>query len=436
MPNQVEQEQVAPCRVALTIAVTPDDYRKAEDAVFSQLARRTNVPGFRPGKAPRHLVKRYIDESRMRELAYERVVTDAFSSAVKNAGLPLFSGVEPEVELPESDAAPEEGFTFKAVVALQPHVHLGDLEGLAVRRVLTTASEEDVERELEQLRQQEASWQEVEEPAALGDRLRATAQVEVDGVPVPDLSFSEPTLFELGANLESFDAGLVGMRAGEEKRFEFPFPEELQDEELRGKTATAVVSALQVQRRVVPPLDEAFAARHGAEDLEQLRARMRAALQERMDSLAEQEVNDALLREVIRRSEIHYPQELVDQEVSAQMNRLLEMLRQRGFTLDDYLKANRTTLAQYQESLRKSAEESLAASLTLAELGRVHDLAVTPQELEGEIRRRAEAQQVKPAQLRRVLQDTGEIDQLRFSLYRAKVAAFLRARASISEAAG
>src|SRR5689334_13305574 len=121
MPVQVEQEQLEPCRVALTIDVPPEEIQKAVDSVYSQFARRTSVPGFRPGKAPPHLIKRFIDEERVREMAMDQVLNNAYRDALKQAQVEPYRYAEPNVELPEEQVDPEKGFSFKATVALEPH---------------------------------------------------------------------------------------------------------------------------------------------------------------------------------------------------------------------------------------------------------------------------------------------------------------------------
>lgn len=436
MPVQVQQEELEPCRVALTIDVPPEDYQKASEAVFNQMARRTNVPGFRPGKAPRHLLKRVIDEGRVRELAYERVVGDAFRDAIRQSGLTLYPDANPEVDLPEGDVEPEQGFSFKATVALRPHVHLGELGGLTARKVKMTVTDEDVEKELDRYREQAATYVPTDEPSADGDRVRATAEVSVDGDVVPDLSFSEPTLFELGANLEQFDEGLRGIAAGEERTFDFTFPEELGDEELRGKTATARVNAVEVQRRTLPEINEELAQANGFETVAALQERTRELMQQQADLLAEQEVNDSLLREVIRRSTIHYPSEMVQRDVSSRLQSLIAALEERGFTLDQYLTANKTDLATYQGQLQTEVTESVEASLTMLALADANQIRVTDQDVEGEVKLRAESEGVKLSQMRRLLADTGELDAIRNRVFRRKVAEFLRSDATITEVDG
>lgn len=433
MPVQVQQEQLEPCRVALTIEVPPAEIQKRIDSVFNQFAKRTAVPGFRPGKAPRHLIKRYIDEERVRELAMDQVLSHAYTDALRQAGVEPYQHSEPQVDLPEEEIDPEQGFSFKATVATHPHVHLGGLEGLSARRVVTRIGDEDVERELERLRDSAARFEQVDEPSAVEDRVRAVVQVTVDDVRDPDASFDEPTLIQIGANLPELDEGLTGLKAGEERSFEFNFPDDYVEEEYRGKTAVAYVQVSEVWRRVVPPLDDEFARKVGAEDVEALRTRLRELLQIQADALADAEVGSALVEELIRRSTVHYPEEMIERQVSVRLAEILQALQTRRLTLEDYLATQQKDMAEFHQELREDVIHGLTHTMALFDYATQNGLLVTEGELEEELKRRAEREKVKVSQLRRLLRETGEIHTVAHEVVYRKVAAHLRERAEIRE---
>lgn len=433
MPVQVQQEQIDHCRVALTIDVPPEEIEKAVESVFNQFAKRTSVPGFRPGKAPRHLMKRYIDEGRVREVALDQALTNAYRDALRQTGVEPYREAEPDVELPEEDLDPAKGFSFKATVALQPHVHMGSLDDLSVRRVVTKFTDEDVTREIDRYREAAVTYEQSEEPAADGDRIRTTVEISVDGEPVPDLSFAEPTLIQVGANLPGLDEGLIGLKAGDENTFEFTLPEDFVDEARRGQTATARVQISEVLKRTVPEADDEFAKKAGFETLEALRARVREMLEAQANALADQEVRDELVREVVRRCTVHFPDEMVEREVSDRMASLIQALERRSLTLDDYLRAEKKDLAEFQTELREEATASLTNTLVLLEIARENKVALTERDVEEEIKARAESENVKLSQMRRVLNDTGEITALRNRVFFRKLTDFLQEKAQIRE---
>jgi trigger factor len=436
MAVQVEQERLDPCHVSLTIQVPPEEIQRAIDSSFQQFAKRANIPGFRPGKAPRHLLQKVIDEGRVREMALDRALNNAYRDALKQAGVEPYQYAEPKVDLPEEQIDFDQGFSFKATVALQPQVEVGELEGLSARRVVTTISEEDVTRELDRIREQTAGYEKTDVAADDGDRVRATVEVTSDGEPVPDASFTQPTLIQVGANLESLDAGLKGMTTDEEKTFDFTFPDDFVDEELAGKSATAKVKVYEVWRRTVPEATDELAQKAGFENLEALTTRIRESLQAHADALADQELNEALVREAVKRSTVHFPDEMVEREVSDRMANLMQLLEQRSVTLDDYLAAQEKDLAALEEEMARDARESLTSTLVLIELARQNDVRVTERDVEDEVRRRAEEGGVKLSQMRRELRDSGELDQIRNRVWYRKVAELLRGKAEIREVTG
>lgn len=433
MPVQVQSEHLDHCRVELTIEVPPEDIQKAVDSVFNQFARRANVPGFRPGKAPRHLVKRFIDEGRVKDLAFEQALTSAYREALRQSGVDPYPDAEPKVDMPEEELDAEKGFSFKATVPLQPHVHLGDLEGLSGRRVVTRISDADVNREIYRFREQAITFEAGDAPAELGDRIRATVRTTIGGEDVEEATFLEPRLVQLGTNLEALDQGMIGMRAGEERTFEFTYPEDFDDDDKRGKTAVARVVTSEVLRRVIPEADDAFAVTAGFASIAELRDRVQTNLQSQADGVADQELTDGLVREVVRRSVVHFPEEMLDREASGRLRTLITALERRSLTLEMYLRSERKDLATLEAELRDQALESIRNSLTLIELSRQNGLILSEKEVETELRRRAEAEGVKLSQLRRLLGETGEIDTVRDELWFRKIADFLQERAEIRE---
>ena len=433
MPVTVEQEQIDDCHVALTIQVPPEDVRKAMDTVFNQYARRTSIPGFRPGKAPRHLVKRFIDEGRVREMALDQSLTNAYRDALKQANVNPYPHAEPQVELPEDELDVEQGFSFKATVALQPKVELGDTEGLTARCTVVAINDKDVDQEMERFLERAATFEQTDEPAADGDRVRAAVHVTVEGKLVPEMHLHDPTLMQVGSNLEGFDEGLRGMKASEEKSFEFTYPEDSEDEELAGKTAVAEVHCVEVLRRTVPTADDAFAEKAGFENLEALRTRFRDMLQAQSDAMAAQDVNSSLIDEVVRRATVSFPDEMLEREVSERMNELIKNLEARGAGLDDYLAAQKLDLAQLQAQLREESQRTVTNTLVLLELARQNNVTVTDKDVEEEVKRRAELDGVKTSQMRRLLNDTGEISAVRDRIFFRKIAGLLREKAEIKE---
>jgi trigger factor len=361
-------------------------------------------------------------------------MTNAYNDALRQSGVVPYTHADPKVEFPDEELDPEKGFSFKATVATEPQVELGDLDGLSARRLVTTIADEDVEKELTRFREAGATFEATEEPAEDGDRVRGVLTIQVEGEDEPEVDH-QLTMLQIGSNLEEVDAGLRGIKAGEEKSFPFTYPADDENPERQGRAATATLEAQEVLRRTVPAADDDFAIKAGFESAEALRARVREMLQGQADALADQEVNDHLIEEVVRRATVSYPDEMIEAEVTDRIRNIIQALEKRSLTLEDYLRSEQKDLAQLQTELRQEALDTVRNTLTLLQLARDNQITLTDKDVEAEVKRRADAENVKPSQMRRLLNETGEIGQIRNRLFVRKITAFLREKAEIAEVA-
>lgn len=429
MPVAVKQEELDPCRIALDVEVPVEQFQETVDRVFNQMAKRTQVPGFRPGKAPRHLVKRFIDEDRVNEIALERVVSDGYREALQQTGLHPYS--DPDVELEDR----EEGkpVSFRVTIPLPPKVELGEYRGLTFKRLEAEVTDETVETELQRAREESARYEDVDEPAQDGDRVLVTVEMSVDGEAVEKAGIDRPTWLQVGENLVEFDEGLRGLTAGEEKTFTFTYPEDFAIEERRGKQAEAKVNCTKVQRRILPELDDNFAAGLGHEDLETLRRVARERLEERAGQLADQELDSDILREVVRNAKVHFPDEMATQEVADDLSAFVQRLERGGITLQQYLDANEMDMGRLEADYADRARQRIANTLVLMEIARENDLKVEESEVDEEINRRAEASETDPKVMRRVFEEQGDLTTLRNQLFYRKVVDFVKSQNTVDE---
>lgn len=429
MPVEVQQEQLDPCRIALDVQVPPEDFQQTVDRVFHQMAKRTQVPGFRAGKAPRRLLERFIDQDRVNEEALRRVVSDGYRQALEKTGLTPYG--DPDLEMQEA----EEGkpVSFRVTLSLPPSVEVGEYRGLTFTRMQAQVDDANVEAEIQRMRDAAGRFEDVDEPAQEGDRVLGTVQITVEGETVTDAGADTPVWLQVGANLPEFDAGLKGAVADEEKVFEFTYPEDFDNEERAGKKAEARVKPVKVQRRVVPDLDDEFAVGQGQENLEALRASVRSQMEERATSLADSELDNEILREIVARSTVHFPEEMVTREVADDINAFVKRLESRRATLRQYLDANEMDLSKLEEDYAGRARPRIANTLVLMEIARQNEISVDEGEVEGAIREQAEEAGVDPEMMQRVFEEQGNLRSLENRLFFRKVMDFLKSVNTIEE---
>ena len=426
---QVDVRQLEPCKVALNIQVPPEQITQTIDSVFNRFAKRTTVPGFRKGKAPRKLAERYINAVAVREAALEQVVRDAYQEALKETGIQPYD--EASVELKEF--AEGQPLAFTATVPTRPTIEVGDYKGIEVRRVVVPIGETEVARELQRVREQAARFEEVQEPAEDGDRVQANIEVAIDGEPVPEAS-ADHTWLLVGANFPDFDQHLRGIAPGESHEFDFTYPADMEDPARAGKQAHASIQAERVQRRIVPAQDDAFAKSLGYENLEALHVDFRQRLEAAAAQQADEFVQHDLVAEVVKRSTVHFPQSMVDEEVAHRIDTLLKGLERRGIQMDAYLAYQKKTLADLEAQYAEEARQVLANSLVLGRIAHDNDISVSQAEIDAELKARAAEAGADPKVMRQVLQDQGEINQLTHSVFTRKVMDYLKSVSVIKEA--
>jgi trigger factor len=443
-------EEIAPCKVALNIEITPDQMQRARDRVIREYARYVNIPGFRPGKAPRQLVERLLDQNTVEEKAREEVVDMAFRDAVKEAGVEPFGPPKLEdIEVPhthhehaegeecdhdhEHDSDPNIAMRMRVTVPLRPKVTVGDIEGMQVRRLQVPVTDADVESDLSHMRAAFAEWQAHDGPADMGDRVLVDLNVFHDGERIEGSSVTGAWLV-VGSNMPDIDGAIAGMSPGEEKTVPFTFPADFADESLRGQSAEATLRLYQIQRRQLPS-DEDLATRLSFDSFDALRQRIRERLERDAESQANSYVEEEVMRAVVDRSTVLYPDDLLESEVEGLEKALRERLEREGMTEEDYLERTGQTAEQLREGFRAQAQETLRRNLVLLEVARTSGLRVSKNEIEQTIREAMQAQNASPQSIKEALRDEDVRDSVENRLWATKVIKHLTEKAAIVEAA-
>lgn len=408
---KVDVRKEAPSRAVLEVELPPDVVSQGKERALARLNQRVEIPGFRRGKAPKTLLERHVGTGTVHEEAVNLLVPDAYTQAVRQAGVRPIA--QPEIQVdPLEDGKP---LRFVATVDLVPDVKLGDYKTLRITPTAPTVTDADVDAAIEDLRARHARLESVgERPAAKGDYVLLRI-VQLDGT-ADRLVTGKDYLVEVGsgdfpAELES---ALVGKVRGQ------------QDSVMLAGGATVKFDVMDVKGRILPELTDEFAKTvGGADSVEGLRAAQRARLQddaqERVRQAEEQQVVDALLDG----ASIELPASLVDHEVLHLVADLAESLSRRGITLQRYLQVQEKTDAQLRDELRPTAERRLRTQLALDEVARAEGLQPTQEEIDREAENVARGSQQDLAQVREWLAQDGRMDSLIAALRRRKALAAL-----------
>jgi trigger factor len=325
-------------RVRVEAEVVAAEIERALTQAARTIGRDLKVPGFRRGKIPPPVVIRRVGrETLLDETVKERMAT-WYSAAIGEAGLATVG--DPDIELGELPAAGEP-LRFTIEIGVRPKAKLGDWRGLEVPRRAAVVDEDEVAKELEQIRERNARLEnQPGREAQLGDFVVIDYEGVMDGQ-VLGTGSDRGQLLQLGSGklIAGFEDGLVGAVAGEERTLELTFPDPYHNAELAGKPITFRVTVKDVKAKVLPELDDEFASSAaGFETIDELRDDVRAQVLAADERLAEREYREAALDVAVERSEVDVPDALIEARSKEAWEHALRALAEKGISKDAYLK--------------------------------------------------------------------------------------------------
>jgi trigger factor len=412
---KTEFVDVSSTRKEIKIEIDTATVRQTYDRISDRYAKQAKVPGFRPGHAPRAVVRtRFKNEIRAQTL--QELVPEAVNEAIIKHELNTLG--EPDVQLDNTEALEkfgEEPLSVKVNVEVLPKVELQNYKGLEVVRKTRPITDTDVDQMLEALRETSAAMQPVEDRgAALGD----TVTINVEGKPLVDSGDKiegseeenikaddiEVTLGGKGVQQE-FTDNLIGTKAEDEKTFVVDYPEDFSSEDLAGKKVEyrALVTAVRVKE--LPELDDEWARSVGEEfdSLSTLRVKLREDMTNRSGQEADHRLRADLMHKLLEGHQFEVPESLIDHQTNARMESIVRDMMARG--VDP--RSQNMDWQGAREELKVQAEADVRGSLLLERIGEEEKIDISKEEIEAEIEAIARSSQQPIEQVRSVLTKQG-----------------------------
>jgi trigger factor len=416
---KVETQTLENHRAKITVEVEPEQLEKAKQRAARQLANRAKIPGFRPGKAPYHIIERTLGQDAILQQAYEILGEEIYPQALDETKLKPYA---PAQFKSPSEEAPT---TFEFTFPMDAVVGLGDYRSIRIPYEQPVTGEEEVEKTLTDLRQRNAVIEPVERASQVGDEIT----VKISGKRVQPAEGEEPVLInersqtfliktEEDTNewpFPGFVKQLVDLSAGNEKTITYVFPEDSSYTSLRGKEIEYHVVVEQVKSRTLPELNDEFAKSIGDfETLQALQDTIREGLKSQAKQTYDTTYNEQVLEQVIAGATIQYPPEMVDDQISASIERLKNQLAEQGQEFETYLKLRNLDNTKLREQYKPQAETSITRSVVMYELAQVEAITVDRQEMESEALSALNElmRYVPPDQFKRMSKDRNFIAQL------------------------
>lgn len=389
-----KSEQTAVNTYELEIFIEPETIKQASGTVYRRDAKKYNVPGFRKGKAPRHLIEKMYGENVFVYDAVEEVFPEAYEAAAKEADIEPVA--RPDVELVSADV--NEGATVKVKVVVKPELKLGKYFGLSVEKPCEKPSEEKIDEEIEGMRQRNARILTREGAAENGDIANIDYEGFVNDVPF-DGGKDEGHKLNLGSGqfIAGFEEQVVGHRAGEEFDVNVTFPEEYHSKELSGKAAVFKVKLNEVQMRELPDIDDEFAKDVSEFDtIDELKASIRERMQKELDDAAEIEVENRLVGQIVDTMQGEIPAEMYETRMDDMVRDFAFRLEQQGMNLKTYMQFSGGDAKQFREGFRENAEKQVKMRLALESIVKLEGITATDEDIDAEVARISEKYKMEP----------------------------------------
>ena len=384
---KVTQEKLPDSQIGLEIELSGETSRNTYEKVVRDLARSSNIPGFRKGKVPRPILMQRIGKERIKGAVIEQLIQTGIKDAIKQESIEALGNYQLKSEFDNliDSFQPGQPFVFSATLDVPPTVELGDYHNLNVKAEESVYEPQTLEDYLEENRAKHADLVPIEDrPAAMGDVaiLDFAGKITVEGAEPEEIEGGTATDFEVemveGKLIPGMIEGVVDMKPEETKEVSVTFPEDYVNEELAGKPAVFTITLKELKAKDLPDLDDDFAedvSNGEYETIAELRESLEKQFREKAENSTKNNINNALIAALLEQAAIELPDTLIQDEVTQVLTQNLMQLQQMG--LDVKQLVNSDTIPKMRENSRPEAIENLKKNLILAEIASKEDLKPT-----------------------------------------------------------
>ena len=388
----------------LEIEISAEDFEAAIEKAYLKARKNIAMPGFRKGKAPRKLIEKEYGEQVFFEDAVNLLYAPVVNGAVEESGLELVT--RPEVEVTE--ISKENGVKLKATCITKPEVEVKDYKGIEVENVVNPVTDEDINKQLDALREKNVTVETVDDRAAEnGDDVVIDFEGFKDDVAFEGGKAEDFTL-SLGSGqfIPGFEDQIVGHNAGEDFDINVTFPEEYQVKELAGAPAVFKIKLKSISKKVMPELDDDMVKDSTEFDtVDEYKADVKKKLEEANEKHADSEVEAKIFDKVIENMTAEIPQVMFDNRVNEMISELEQRLAPQGISLDLYMQYTGQTIDTVKKAYAEQAEKQVKLRLALEKIAKLENIEVTEDELKAEFDKLAEAYKLDVDQIKQFIHD-------------------------------
>ena len=431
----VTVETLAPCKKLLRVEVDAQTVDAAFESTTKEFQRFAQLPGFRPGKAPRDLVVKSF-AGRIEEEVKKKLIPDSYRKALEQEKLKPV--VYPDIE--EIQFGKGQALQFAATIETEPEFELPDYKGLEVKREKGVVTEADEERAITALREQRAVYNDVDRQVQDGDYVVVNYTGTSEGKPLTDIAptargLTKQENFWIHVAKDQFIPGfteqLVGAKKGETVKVSVDFPADFVSQPLAGKKGEYEVTINQVKLKTLPEVNEEFAKSWGAESLEQLKTGIKADLENELKAKENRSLKDQLVQALLAKVNYELPETVVNSETRNLIYNVVSENQRRGVDRET-IESNKD---QIFSTANTSAKERVKAMFLFHRIAEKEGIKVEQQEVAQQVMAMAQQYQMRPEKLVKELEKNNGFAEINERILTAKVLDFLQLNAKIEDKA-
>lgn len=413
----------------LTIEVPAEKFDAAIKNAYQKNRSRFNIPGFRKGKAPLEMIKKMYGAGVFFEDAANEVIDASYPDAEKESGLEIVSRPIVDVEQIEEGS----NFIYTAVVAVKPEVTLGEYKGIEVQKVKADVTEEDVEAEINSVRNKNSRLITIEDRAIEnGDVVTIDFDGYVDGKRF-DGGKGDDYPLTIGSHtfIDTFEDQLIGKNTGDECEVNVTFPAEYHVEELKNKPALFKVKIKEIQKRELPEANDEFASEVSDFDtLEEYRKDIQERLLKEKQKAAATENENRVVEKVVENAAMEIPDQMVDEEVNGMLNDYARRLESQGISFKKYVEITGMTADKIGEQMKPQALKRIRTRLVLEAVVKAENITASEEAVEAQFDKMAETYKMEKDQIKNMFGEE-QLKMMREDLAVQEAVDFLVAEAKL-----
>ncbi len=422
---KVNVEDLSSTRKRVDVVIPIEDVRSVRNKVFQEIKKSAKIKGFRPGKAPDGVVESMYKSEILSEAA-ARLVQSTLEDALKEASVSPVS--RPEVA-PSEAVSTDKDFTYSATFDVLPNIELMEYKGIPLKKEVKEVTDSDVEYAIEQLRNHKAEVKpyEKEKGVEKSDVAIVDFQGYLEGKLIEDLNRKDMQfLVGEGKMLPEFEENLLGMKKGEEKKFDVKYDEDFQIREVAGKEVNFKLTVKDILQRELPVIDDELAKGAGLKTLSELKEKIKDDLSRQVEHQSLTKMKSDLLDLIVERNEIEVPLSLVKEEESRMTQQIIKNMGQRGVKSQPIDEAT-------QSMVQERALRNVKASMILGAISRKEGISVSEDDINENLSAVADSYNVPTEQVREAYERNNMLEGLEVNLAEQKVIDFLIKNADVEE---